>query len=86
MAPNLGVKYACYKCGSKFYDLNKPVPLCPKCGANQREMPKLSPAAERRRLRSKPPEEEKVVPGDDEIEPVVEEEEDEPAEDLDEEA
>lgn len=35
----LGTKYACYQCGTKFYDLGKPVPLCPKCNANQRNAP-----------------------------------------------
>jgi hypothetical protein len=37
----LGTKHACFKCGAKFYDLNKPEPVCPKCGADQRERPKL---------------------------------------------
>ena len=36
----LGTKYTCFKCGSKFYDLNRPKALCPKCGADQREAPK----------------------------------------------
>ena len=35
--PELGKKYTCYSCHTKFYDLSKPVPLCPKCGADQRE-------------------------------------------------
>jgi len=35
--PDLGKKYNCYSCHTKFYDLGKPVPLCPKCGADQRE-------------------------------------------------
>lgn len=38
----LGAKYTCFKCGAKFYDLNRPEPLCPKCGADQREAPKKS--------------------------------------------
>jgi hypothetical protein len=36
---DLGTKHTCFKCGTKFYDLKKPTPLCPKCGADQREMP-----------------------------------------------
>lgn len=36
----LGTKYLCFSCKSKFYDLNKPEPLCPKCGADQRRKPK----------------------------------------------
>src|SRR5262249_6690668 len=35
----LGQKWACYSCGAKFYDLQKPEPLCPKCGADQRQSP-----------------------------------------------
>ncbi|MEO8218234.1 MAG: FYDLN acid domain-containing protein [Acidobacteriota bacterium] len=34
---NLGKKYTCYSCHTKFYDLGKPLPICPKCGANQHE-------------------------------------------------
>jgi hypothetical protein len=35
--PDLGKKYTCYSCHTKFYDLGKPEPLCPKCGADQRD-------------------------------------------------
>jgi hypothetical protein len=35
--PELGKKYNCYSCHTKFYDLGKPQPICPKCGADQRE-------------------------------------------------
>jgi hypothetical protein len=35
--PDLGKKYTCYSCHTKFYDLGKPVPLCPKCNADQRD-------------------------------------------------
>lgn len=34
---NLGHKYTCYSCHTKFYDLGKAVPQCPKCGADQRD-------------------------------------------------
>ena len=33
----LGSKYDCYNCGTKFYDLGKAEPICPKCGANQKD-------------------------------------------------
>jgi len=33
----LGTKYDCFNCGTKFYDLGKPEPVCPKCGANQKD-------------------------------------------------
>lgn len=32
--PELGTKYECEECGTKFYDLGKPDPVCPKCGTN----------------------------------------------------
>lgn len=35
----LGVRYVCFTCGTKFYDLNRPEPLCPECGADQRQAP-----------------------------------------------
>ena len=41
----LGKKYVCYQCGCKFYDLSRPQPICPKCGADQNEAPtKARPA------------------------------------------
>jgi uncharacterized protein (TIGR02300 family) len=50
----LGSKHECYNCGTKFYDLGKSEPLCPKCGANQKdastsESPSAGQAARRRR-------------------------------------
>jgi len=35
----LGTRFTCFKCGTKFYDLNRPVPSCPDCSADQREAP-----------------------------------------------
>ena len=35
----LGQKWTCYSCQAKFYDMQKPEPLCPKCGADQRQSP-----------------------------------------------
>ncbi len=34
----LGTKHECYSCGTKFYDLGKSEPVCPKCGANQKDV------------------------------------------------
>jgi predicted nucleic acid-binding Zn-ribbon protein len=34
--PELGKKYECFHCHTKFYNLAKPDPICPKCGANQK--------------------------------------------------
>ena len=36
-AAELGTRYKCYKCGTKFYDLGRPQPLCPSCGVNQND-------------------------------------------------
>jgi uncharacterized protein (TIGR02300 family) len=64
----LGTKYTCFKCGTKFYDFRKPEPLCPKCGADQRQAPVVkAPAAERRHKAAPKPEPE-------EVETVVDEE------------
>ena len=41
----LGSKYTCFKCACKFYDLQAPEPLCPRCGADQREDPNPDPRA-----------------------------------------
>lgn len=35
----LGTRYTCFQCGTKFYDLNRPVPACPECEADQRNAP-----------------------------------------------
>ncbi len=35
--PDWGDRYTCHSCGCKFYDLNCPEPLCPRCGVDQRE-------------------------------------------------
>ena len=39
----LGNRHTCFECGQKFYDLNRPDPLCPKCGADQRNNPNPDP-------------------------------------------
>jgi uncharacterized protein (TIGR02300 family) len=62
-AKDLGTKHLCFKCGTRFYDLKKPEPLCPKCGANQRDSPARSsrPPSEKR-TRSRAPVEQEAVP------------------------
>lgn len=35
---DLGTKHECYSCGAKFYDFGRPAPICPKCGANQKDV------------------------------------------------
>lgn len=34
---DLGGKHECPDCGTKFYDLGRPQPLCPRCGRNVAE-------------------------------------------------
>jgi hypothetical protein len=64
--PDLGRKYTCYSCHTKFYDLGKPVPLCPKCGADQRDADEApvytAPRSRSRVVVEEPPEEEDVTP------------------------
>ncbi|ABC80677.1 TIGR02300 family protein [Anaeromyxobacter dehalogenans] len=79
-AKDLGTKHSCFKCGTKFYDMKKPVPVCPKCGADQRESPALKPPPTERRARAaaRP-----VEPEAEEVEVDTEELEDD-ADDLEE--
>jgi hypothetical protein len=58
-AGQLGEKYVCFSCGAKFYDLGKPEPRCPKCGADQREAPRqtrprATPAPETETVEERP--------------------------------
>ncbi len=45
----LGQRWVCYECAVRFYDLNRPEPVCPKCKADQRESPAFSKPKRRRR-------------------------------------
>ena len=36
----LGKRHRCQACGTKFYDLNNPDAVCPKCGARPVDKPK----------------------------------------------
>jgi uncharacterized protein (TIGR02300 family) len=56
-AKDLGTKFVCFKCNTRFYDMKKPEPICPKCGADQRESPALKsppPAEKRARAPARP--------------------------------
>ena len=51
----LGTKFSCFSCETKFYDLNKPEPVCPKCETNQLEKPEEEPPKiEKTASRAKP--------------------------------
>ena len=39
----LGKRYDCFKCNTKFYDLNRPVAVCPECAADQADNPVPDP-------------------------------------------
>ena len=39
----LGRRYSCFSCACKFYDLNRPDALCPKCGTDQLDDPAPDP-------------------------------------------
>lgn len=85
MSPSkdLGTKFSCWKCSTKFYDLNKAVPTCPKCGADQRESPALkAPEKVKKAPRPAPVAKPKVV---EPVETELEEPEAEVDEDLEEE-
>ena len=77
--PELGKKYTCYSCHTKFYDLGKPTPLCPKCGADQRdadEAPVYTSPRSRRVVEVEPVEEEEFTPAAEPAAADSEEEED----------
>jgi hypothetical protein len=38
--PKYGLKFECFACDTRFYMMGRPDPICPKCGADQRERPK----------------------------------------------
>ncbi|RKH38793.1 FYDLN acid domain-containing protein [Corallococcus sicarius] len=71
-AKDLGNKHVCYKCATKFYDMKKPDPICPKCGADQRENVVVkAPEGRRGRLAAAP----KVIEPEPEETPAAEEDE-----------
>ena len=41
----LGQKHSCFGCGAKFYDLNRDETVCPRCGSNQEEAPRVTDMA-----------------------------------------
>jgi rubrerythrin len=83
--PGLGFKWVCFQCNAKFYDLEKPDPVCPRCGADQRSRPPVQagpPAPPAPRRAAAPPmarylDDEDAVP---EGEAIVDEGEEEAAE------
>lgn len=77
---DLGKRFKCYKCGTKFYDLNKPHPVCPSCGEDQNiEETKKMLKRKRKRvlsnvksdIRPVPDEADEVYESDEEVEEYV---------------
>jgi hypothetical protein len=80
-AKDLGIKHTCFKCSTKFYDLGKAAPVCPKCGADQRDGPALKgPPPERKRAPAPAAPRPAIEPELDVEEVEIEEDVDEPAE------
>ncbi len=42
---NLGTKHTCASCGTKFYDLGRPDPSCPRCGWTPGDAGEVAPGA-----------------------------------------
>ena len=87
IARDLGIRYTCFKCSTKFYDMKKPVPACPKCGADQRDSPALKapPPSERRKAapapRPEPVVADEPILGEGEAEEDLDDDDEEVAED-----
>ena len=71
-AKELGTKHLCFKCGTKFYDLKKAEPICPKCGADQRQSPAVKPSPGEKRARPASRPVAPPPPAVDELEPEAE--------------
>ncbi|GMU65303.1 MAG: hypothetical protein AMXMBFR36_15770 [Acidobacteriota bacterium] len=63
---DLGNKYECFSCGAKFYDMGRSEPICPKCGANQKDARKQELASDSIHAKRKRREEVVRVPDEDE--------------------
>jgi len=42
-AERLGHKWTCFSCSTRFYDLSKPLAVCPRCGSDQATAPPPPP-------------------------------------------
>lgn len=71
-AKDLGTKFNCVTCGTKFYDLKKPDPICPKCGTNQNLVQPPKPTSSRRAKEKVPA----IVEPEVELDEAVDEDED----------
>lgn len=64
----LGIRYTCFECGTRFYNLNRPESVCPECGADQANAPvvdlkaSLTGKGARRRRRDEAKEDKEDIP------------------------
>jgi uncharacterized protein (TIGR02300 family) len=78
--PELGTKFECAECGTKFYDLGSATAVCPKCGtAPKRDGAEVERKVPLARIRDddEEPEVAAAAPDDDAVEEVAEEIEEE---------
>jgi uncharacterized protein (TIGR02300 family) len=73
--PNLGTKYICYSCQTKFYDLGRDSAVCPKCGADQKDADSASPVTTTRSRKVVEDFEEEAEELEEPVAPEIEDEE-----------
>lgn len=47
---DLGKKFTCFQCATKFYNFGKPDSVCPKCGTNQKAAPAKPKAVKKEKV------------------------------------
>ena len=75
--PELGTKFECAECGTKFYDLGNPGAVCPKCGTSPKRDAEVERKVPLARLPDVEDEPEVAAPDDEAAEEVGEEIEEE---------
>lgn len=70
-----GTKHVCMACACKFYDLNRPEAVCPKCGSNQADLKPPKKAVKLAPVR--------VEVEEPDVDPDIDNDDDDPIDDLD---
>jgi uncharacterized protein (TIGR02300 family) len=66
--PELGTKFECAECGTKFYDLGNPAAVCPKCSTSPKRDAEVERKVPLARLPDVDEDEPEVAPvADDEV-------------------
>jgi len=76
-----GTRYACYQCGAAFFDLNREKALCPRCGADQTERPKIEDRLTTRATKKEAP----ISKLDDDLDSIDDDDDDSLIDDMDDE-